>query len=45
MSNNRQYVANSFVSCSLRPEDKPFVDYVCRILEVHNIQPLEGDKL
>ena len=39
MSNERQYAANAFVSCSLRQEDKPFVDYVCRILDVHNIRP------
>lgn len=28
---------NAFVSCSLRIEDKKFVDYICRILKAHKI--------
>lgn len=33
------YAARAFVSCSLRQEDKGFVDYICRVLEAHNIEP------
>lgn len=29
----------AFVSCSLRPEDEPFVDFVCRKLEAYHIKP------
>lgn len=36
----KKYVARAFVSCSLRPEDEPFVNYVCQILDSHNIQPI-----
>ena len=42
MDNNGQkteYYAKAFVSCSLRKEDKPFVDFVCSILEAYHIQP------
>jgi len=35
----KQYVARVFVSCSLREEDKPFVDYIENILIAHNIEP------
>jgi hypothetical protein len=35
----KQYAARAFVSCSLRQEDKPFVDYIERILKSHNIEP------
>jgi hypothetical protein len=38
MSNQRKYVANAFVRCSLRKEDQPFVEYITRILDVHNIR-------
>ncbi|TAF08822.1 MAG: hypothetical protein EAZ75_10060 [Flavobacteriia bacterium] len=34
----KKYAAKAFVSCSLRQKDEKFVNYVCRILEVHNIQ-------
>ena len=34
-----EYHARAFVSCSLRNEDKPFVDFVCSILEAYRIQP------
>ena len=33
------YKANAFLSCSLREEDEPFVNYVCSILEKHEIRP------
>ncbi|MBX9781006.1 MAG: toll/interleukin-1 receptor domain-containing protein [Chitinophagaceae bacterium] len=39
MSSEKQYVASAFVSCSLRAEDQPFVEYVCQILDAHNIRP------
>lgn len=35
----KKYKANAFVSCSLRPEDKPFVDFVERILKSYEIRP------
>lgn len=35
----KQYAARAFVSCSLRHEDKPFVDYIENILKAHNIEP------
>lgn len=35
----KKYAARAFVSCSLRPEDENFVNYVCRILDSHNIEP------
>jgi hypothetical protein len=34
-----KYVAKAFVSCSLREEDKPFVDHVCNILKTHKFEP------
>lgn len=34
----KKYTARAFVSCSLRPEDENFVNYVCQILDEHNIQ-------
>lgn len=34
-----QYIARAFVSCSLRQEDKPFIDYVENILLAYNIEP------
>lgn len=39
MTEKKQYVANAFISCSLRPEDEKFVNYVCRILLAYNIKP------
>lgn len=35
----KKYIAKAFVSCSLRPEDAPFVNFICKILERYNIQP------
>ncbi|MFN8335318.1 MAG: hypothetical protein U0U09_09325 [Cyclobacteriaceae bacterium] len=32
-------VAKAFISCSLREEDKPFIDLVEEILRKHNIEP------
>ena len=40
MTNQQTYLANAFVSCSLRQEDKPFIDLVERILRRHKIQPI-----
>ena len=34
-----EYYARAFVSCSLRAEDKPFVDFICCILEAYHIKP------
>ena len=34
-----EYYARAFVSCSLRGEDRPFVDFVCSILESYHIKP------
>lgn len=34
-----EYYAKAFVSCSLRGEDRPFVDFVCSILESYHIKP------
>lgn len=39
MAEVKKYAARAFVSCSLRPEDENFVNYICRILEAFNIQP------
>jgi hypothetical protein len=33
-------MANAFVSCSLRKEDKPFIDFVEEILQAYRIQPM-----
>ncbi len=38
-SMNGQYTAKAFVSCSLREEDKPFVDCIENILRAYNIEP------
>lgn len=35
----QDYLAKAFLSCSLRPEDKPFVDWIARILHRCRIQP------
>lgn len=40
MTNETNYVASAFVSCSLRNEDKPFIDLVERILDRHSIKPI-----
>lgn len=39
INTDKKYVAKAFVSCSLRQEDENFVNYVCKILEAHGIQP------
>ena len=36
---NGQYPAKAFVSCDLKEEDKPFVDYIENILRKYNIEP------
>jgi|SRR5690242_9816727 len=36
---NNNIQASAFISCSLRPEDKPFIEFVERILVAHNILP------
>lgn len=36
----QSYVATTFVSCSLRQEDRPFVDYVLEIIKRHRINPI-----
>lgn len=36
---NTNALATAFVSCSLREEDRPFINYVIRILERHRIKP------
>lgn len=33
------YLARAFLSCSLRTEDKPFIDFINRILKAYNIEP------
>lgn len=35
---NKQFAARAFLSCSLREEDKPFIEFVERILIAHNIE-------
>ena len=37
---NPTYIATAFVSCSLRTEDKPFIDWIEEILIAHKIQPI-----
>lgn len=37
---SQQYIASAFISCSLRPEDKPFIDFIERILKAHRIAPV-----
>ena len=39
MNNQKNYIATAFVSCSLRNEDKLFVDLIEQILDRHGIQP------
>lgn len=38
-NNQTNFVATAFLSCSLRTEDKPFVEYIERILVAHRIRP------
>lgn len=40
MENKNDYIATAFLSCSLRTEDIPFVDYVARILKAYKINPV-----
>ncbi len=40
MTNNNNYVATAFISCSLRPEDMPFIEYVARILKAYKMKPV-----
>lgn len=39
MNEQNNYIATAFVSCSLREEDKPFIEMVENILDQHRIQP------
>ncbi len=36
---NNEFIASAFISCSLRDEDRGFVDYVEQILIAHKIKP------
>ncbi|WP_258101053.1 toll/interleukin-1 receptor domain-containing protein [Marinoscillum pacificum] len=36
---NQEYLANVFLSCSLRTEDRPFINYIEQILRRHRINP------
>jgi hypothetical protein len=38
-NNQTNFVATAFLSCSLRTEDKQFVEYIERILVAHRIKP------
>lgn len=38
-SNQLKPLANVFVSCSLRKEDEPFVDFVCNLLRNYQLYP------
>jgi hypothetical protein len=40
MSPQSAFIANAFVSCSLRKEDKPFIDFIEEILKAYRIQPM-----
>jgi hypothetical protein len=40
MIENYQYNATAFISCSLRSEDKPFIEFVEKILIQHRIKPI-----
>lgn len=39
-NNQNNFIATAFLSCSLRQEDRPFIEYVERILIAHKIQPI-----
>lgn len=39
-SNQINYIATAFLSCSLRKEDRPFVNYVEQILKANYIKPI-----
>lgn len=39
-NNTNQFLATAFVSCSLREEDKTFIDLIERILIQHRIKPV-----
>lgn len=39
-NNQTNYVATAFLSCSLRQEDRPFINYIERILKSHSIKPI-----
>ena len=40
MTEQQSYLATAFVSCSLRHEDKPFINLIERILIQHRIKPI-----
>ena len=39
-SDQTEYILKAFISCSLRTEDKPFVDFIESILKAYRILPL-----
>lgn len=39
-SDQPEYISKAFISCSLRTEDKPFVDFIERILKAYRILPI-----
>ena len=39
-NNQENEIATAFLSCSLRKEDRPFVEYIERILKAHYIKPI-----
>ncbi|WP_435578715.1 hypothetical protein [Gilvibacter sp.] len=40
MEINGEHIATAFLSCSLRHEDRPFVQYIQEILKAHYIKPI-----
>lgn len=39
-SDQSNFIATDFISCSLREEDKPFIDFIVRILKAFRILPI-----
>jgi hypothetical protein len=39
-SSQKENIATAFISCSLRKDDRPFIDYIERILKLHKIEPI-----
>lgn len=39
-TNEENPLATAFISCSLRSDDRPFVEFVEKILRVHRIEPI-----
>jgi hypothetical protein len=40
MAQQTEFIANAFVSCSLRNEDEPFIGFIEKILLAHKIKPI-----